>query len=255
MATSPNADVFYAMGIHRAPASASVPEFERLMESIVDEAMQLPLVQEKLLKVDMIFQTDKGDEHTPAFGLGTRTPAIILVIATQTLENIRELMALPEVRKLFQKGKDFGNQSSTFIYTKVPKIDRPAPDNGVDMVFVYDGPLELTTGQNHMREFDEFMSGFVQLPAIQRNFVRLEMWQSMDIIDQEARDFGYSTESRPTLYYAKLKDLDAAKEMMSDPATQGYFASAADGRQQFDPKKYGYAFVANVVTKLDNTNK
>ncbi|KAK7046194.1 hypothetical protein R3P38DRAFT_3420716 [Favolaschia claudopus] len=213
-------DVFYALGIHRAPAFASVPEFERLMESIVDDCVNLlPVVQENCLK---------------------------------TPENIGKVLASPELRKKFQKGKDFGNQSSFFAYSKVRKIDCPAPDNGLQMVFVYDPPLELETSPNHIREFDDFMRGFMLLPTIQKHFARLEMWQSTDILDQDVRDFGYSTESRPALYCATLKDLDAAKQMMSDPATQRYFAGAAEGRQQLDLKKCGYWFIANVVTKLDS---
>ncbi|KAK7000522.1 hypothetical protein R3P38DRAFT_1835348 [Favolaschia claudopus] len=255
MATSPNADVFYALGIHRAPASASIPEFERLMESIADEIKLLPVCQENFLKMDTMFQTDKADEHTPALGMGPRPLAMFFVCEAETLENFQKVLASPQVRHALQKGTDFGNQSSIFTYSKVPKIDRTAPDSGVQMMFVYDAPLELATSENHIGEFDEFISGFVQLPGIQKNFARLEMWQSMENLDQDVRNFGYSTESRPTLYCATLKDLDAAKEMLSDPATQRYFASAADGRQEFDPKKYSYGFVANVVTKLDNTKK
>ncbi|KAK6984785.1 hypothetical protein R3P38DRAFT_3451451 [Favolaschia claudopus] len=238
-------DVFYALGIHRAPASACIPEFERLMESIVDECVNLlPLVKQNYLKVDMIFQ----DENTPALEIGPRSPAVFVVIQALTPENVRKVLASPELRKIFQKGKDFGNQSSFFAYSKVliDQIDPPAPDNGIQMVFVYDGPLD----ENHMREFDDFMRGFVLLPGIQESVARLEMWQSTNILDEDVQDFGYSTESQPMLYCATLKDssVDAVKQMMSDPDTQRYFA---EGRQQLDLKKYGYWFVANVVTKLD----
>ncbi|KAK7023345.1 hypothetical protein R3P38DRAFT_3195445 [Favolaschia claudopus] len=255
MSSSLNMDIFHSLFIHKAPASASILHFEQTVEALIDELVLLPVAQENLMKVEMIFQTDKGDNHTPAFGLGSRPPTVFVVVRTQTVEQLGIVLAAQEVRKLAQKYKDLGIQSAGFSMNVVPKIDRPAPDNGLHMVFVYDDPPELVASQNHLREFEETMRGFALLPAIQKNFARFEMWQSTDIVDRDVRDVGYSTQNRPTLYYATAKDIEAAKEMMSDTHTQRYFASAAEGSEQFDPKKYGYAFVANVVTKLDHTKK
>ncbi|KAK6981096.1 hypothetical protein R3P38DRAFT_3464514 [Favolaschia claudopus] len=247
--------VCYALGIHRAPASASIPEFARLMDGLIDELNALPVVQENYLTVDMILPTDKADKYIPALGLAPRPPVVVFPVKAKTPEHIHKVLASPEARKVFQKGTDFGNQSSIFAYKIVAKIDRPAPNNGVQLVFIYDAPLELATSENHIREFNEFIDGFVLLPGVQKNSDRLELWQPTDILDQHVQDFGYSTERRPTICITTFKDLDTAKQMLADPATQRYFAGAAEDRQQFDSQKYGYAFVANVVTKHDNTNK
>ena len=74
-----------------------------------------------------------------------------------------QVLAAPEVRKVFDTGKEWGlhNFSSGFAATVVPKIDNPAPKDSKHLICVYNVPPSLSSAQ-HDDKWVEFMEEFVE---------------------------------------------------------------------------------------------
>ncbi|KAK6987665.1 hypothetical protein R3P38DRAFT_3332491 [Favolaschia claudopus] len=230
--------LFHALFMHKVPDSMSTDDFERKLEGLIDELVTLPVVQQNLVKLNMILQNDKADEGRAAFGFPPREHAVYITAQSKVLASL-------EVRKVFDKAKDFelhsftfGSSSSLSIY-----IDSPMPKNGVHLFCVYNLPFELSVTGEHNRSWDSFIDNFVRLPVVQDNFSKFEIWHYNDSLDDSVRDFGY-TKGRTILCHDVY-------ELMTDPVAHELVLNSGDGGKQFDLKTHGYLFSARVVTKLD----
>jgi hypothetical protein len=80
-----------------------------------------------------------------------------------------------EVQKLVENGKEFGLHSNSYGFSAdvVAKLDNPSPQDAVHMIFVYNVPPHISTAQ-HDKKFDEYRNNYAAIPAVRKNFVRLE---------------------------------------------------------------------------------
>ncbi|KAJ6578065.1 hypothetical protein B0H19DRAFT_1253350 [Mycena capillaripes] len=244
-------DAFRAMIMHKVPPHLSPKEFEAKMEALIDEAVLLPPVQKNLLKVEIIFQTDVGDEHVTKFGFPLRDPVVFVTLQSETVEHLVEVLEDAEVQKIFEKGKEFGLHSGSYGFSAnvVAKIDRPAPPNAAHLICVYNVPPHVST-KEHDQDFEGWIDNFLNVPGVQKAFVRFEMWQHNRILDDHIRAFGYSAAGPAFVHHAQVESLDGALEMLQDIEAHQFVLNAG---QDFALLTDGYVFTGHVVTKIDRS--
>ncbi|KAK6978244.1 hypothetical protein R3P38DRAFT_500566 [Favolaschia claudopus] len=240
--------------MHKVPDSMSTDDFERKLEALIDEMVILPVVQENLFKLEMILQNDKVDDGCAAFGLPPREQAVFVIAQSKSIDQLRAVLAAPEVRKVYDKGKEFGLHSSTFgsaaslsIY-----IDSPMPKNAMHLFCVYNVPFELSVSEAHGRSWDVLIDNFVGLPVVQENFSKFEIWHHNDKLDDSVRDFGY-TQGRMILCHDVYETEERMAKLMTDPVAQELILNSGDGGKQLDLKTHCYVFSGKVVTKVDKS--
>ncbi|KAJ7452277.1 hypothetical protein FB451DRAFT_1565981 [Mycena latifolia] len=255
MSSSARQDRFHAMIIHKIPPHLSKHEFEAKLEGLIDETLQLPLVQNNLLKVQVIFQEDFMDEHVKAFGFPPREPIVLVAIHCETMDNLLDLLDTAEVRGAFEKGKEFGLHTTGhgFSAEVVAKNDNPAPKDAVHLVCVYNIPPHIAT-QHHDQKYEDWIDkDFLSVPAVKKHFVRFEMWMHNHALDDHIRAFGYSASGPAVIHHAMLENMDSAVEMMTDPEAHQSVLGAGNDGEHFNLKRDGYVFMGRVVTKIDKS--
>ncbi|KAJ6459992.1 hypothetical protein C8R45DRAFT_1030240 [Mycena sanguinolenta] len=246
--------MFHAWIVHNEPPHFSKAEFEAKLEALVDQAVLLPIVQKNLVKFEMAFQKDVVDEHAGSFGFPPRNPVVFCILQSETPEQVFEVLAAPEVRKVFDMGKEWGlhDFSSGFAATVVPKIDNPAPKDGKHLICVYNVPPSLSSAQ-HDNKWVEFMDEFIEVVARRNHFVRFDMWSSNNLLDEHMRAFGYSAAGPTFINHGICDGEEAMFEVMQDPAAHKSVMDAGNDGEHFDLKVNAYVFNAHVVTKIDKT--
>jgi hypothetical protein len=64
MSSSAQKDHLHFMAMHKIPPHLSKTEFETKLEALLDEALQLPLVQQSLLKLELVRIRIPSHQHT-----------------------------------------------------------------------------------------------------------------------------------------------------------------------------------------------
>ncbi|KAF8209070.1 hypothetical protein K438DRAFT_2012390 [Mycena galopus ATCC 62051] len=243
--------MFHVFIVHKIPSHSSKDEFEAKVEALVDEALLLPVVKNNLVKCEMIFQNDMADEHVGAFGFPLREPLVFVTLHSETPDALFEVLAAPEVRKIFAKGREWGlhDCSSGFSATVATKVDGPTPPNSLHLICVYNVPPELSTDE-HNKKLEDFIDSFVEVLAVKKNWARFEMWQSNNLLEDHVQAFGYSASGPTFIHHARLENLDNALEMLKDPAAHKSVHESGNNGEHFDLKKNGYVFSGRVVTKI-----
>jgi hypothetical protein len=133
----------------------------------------------------------------------------------------------PEVRRLVEKGKEFGPPSGSYVFAAdvVAKYDNPAPrDGAAHMISVYNVPPHVSSRKfEHDLKIEEFIDTLLALPKVKKNVVRLEMvgigrpflfcgigqtliinniiqWKHNNMLDDHIRTLGYA-EARPVFIH------------------------------------------------------
>ncbi|KAJ7885812.1 hypothetical protein B0H13DRAFT_2343079 [Mycena leptocephala] len=257
MSSSAQKDHLHFMAMHKIPPHLSKTEFETKLEALLDEALQLPLVQQSLLKLELIFQDDVLDEVVKAFGFPPREPAVFIKVHCETVDHLLAFLGDPEVRGLIEKGKEVGPPSSSYVFAAdvLAKHDNPAPrDGAAHLICVYNVPPHVSSRKlEHDQKFEEFIDNYLAVPKVKKNVVRFEMWKHNTMLDDHIRALGYA-EARPVFFHhAITENRDRALEMMEDPEAQQFVMNAGNAGRDFDLKTDGYAFYGRVVTKIDKS--
>ncbi|KAJ7896581.1 hypothetical protein B0H13DRAFT_1885086 [Mycena leptocephala] len=264
MSSSAPKDHFHFMVMHKIPSHLSKTEFETKVEALADEALQLPLVQTNLLKLEIsstiphhpdivpltvrqIFQENTLDEHFKAFDVAPREHVVLVEVHC-------ELVGDPEVRRLVEKGKEFGPPSGSYVFAAdvVPKYDNPAPrDSAAHVISVYNVPPHVSSRKfEHDQKFEEFIDNFLAAPKVKKNVVRLEMWKHNNMLDDHIRALGYAEAGPVYIHHAIIENWDSALEIMEDLEAQQFFMNAGNAGRDFNLKTDCYGFHGRVVTKL-----
>ncbi|KAJ7677056.1 hypothetical protein DFH06DRAFT_617678 [Mycena polygramma] len=244
-------DRFHIVFIHEVPQHLSTEDFERKLEALVDCAVALPAFQDNLLKVEMLFQNDKLDAHVGAYGFGPRQEMVLVAMQSETAEHLFAVLSDPEVRSVFEKGKEFSlhGVSCGLAADILPKIDKPSPPGCTHFVCVYKAPTRVVSKQQHDHTMDEFLTALVALPGLEKNFVNFEVWRNNEALDDHIRAFGYSAAGTTFVLRADTESMDNALEILTDPEGQKMMETAESKGLAF--KTDGYLFHVDVVTKLE----
>ncbi|KAJ7289829.1 hypothetical protein C8J57DRAFT_1278491 [Mycena rebaudengoi] len=254
MSQSARKDNVHVMIMHKIPPHIARHEFEGKLEALIDEVALLPVVKKNVHKVEMFFQEDGVDEHVKAFGFPPREPVVFVAIHCETADHFLATMAAPEFLEAYQKRKELGLQtySSAFSAKVVAKIDNPAPQDAAHLVCVYNVPSHISS-LPHDQKFEDFIDDFLSVPAVRKNFVRFEMWQPNNMLDDHIRAFGYPEATPTFIHHARLENWDSVEEMMTDAAARQNVLDAGDDGKHFNLKTDGYVFHARLLTKIDNS--
>ncbi|KAJ6502760.1 hypothetical protein C8R47DRAFT_215099 [Mycena vitilis] len=200
---------------------------------------------------EQIFQNDKLDDHVGTYGFGPRQEMVLLAMQSETAEHLWTVLSDPEVRSIFEKGKEFGlhNVSCGLAADIVPKIDKPSPPGCTHFVCVYKAPSRVSEQRQHDQTMDEFFSALLALPGVERNFVNFEMWRNNDVFDDHIRAFGYSAAATAFVLRADTEHMDNALEILMDPEGQKMMETAES--KGLALKTDGYLFHVDVATKLE----
>ncbi|KAJ7443648.1 hypothetical protein B0H11DRAFT_2090916 [Mycena galericulata] len=233
MAATARKDRFCATGVHKVPPHLSKKDFENKIEALMDDVLALDLVRRKALKMEMIFQNDRLDEHVKLFDFPPRDPVVVIATETETVDDLVEVLADAEVQKLFKKAEEFGLQSGTFGFSAdaVPKINKNvSTQNPVHILGIYQVPPHLSR--------DEY----------EKNLVRYEVWQQNDAVgDRMHRDLGHPVSEPIFLVRAESETLDHVIEYLNDPQARKL---VQDAKQDFSFNTNACLFTADVVTKI-----
>jgi len=213
---------------------------------VIKHTTQIPLA------VRQIFQEDSLDEHVKGFGFPPREPVVFVEVHCETVDHLLALMQDAGVRKVAEKGHEFGLQSNGYAFAAdvIAKHDNPAPQDGAHLICVYNVPPHIST-QEHDQKFEDFIDNFLAVPAVKKNFVRFEMWQHNNMLDDDIRAFGYSASGPAFIHHAIVENWDSALEMMEDPEARQFVINAGNSGKDFNLKTDGYVFHGRVVTKID----
>ncbi|KAJ7690884.1 hypothetical protein B0H17DRAFT_1201453 [Mycena rosella] len=239
----------------------------------MDHVLALDLVRKKVLKMEMMFQNDRLDEHVKLFEFPPRDPVVVIVTETevrlaacvriaidpeissvlsQTIDDLVEVLLDAEVQKLFQKAEEFGLQSGTAAFSAdvVPKINRNvSTQNPVHILGIYKVPTHLSRDE-YGQKFHAFVEKYIALPAIQKNLVRYEVWQQNDAVGDRMQDLGHPVSEPTFLVRAESETLDHVIEYLNDPQARKLVQEA---KQDFGFNTNACLFTADVVTKIDKS--
>ncbi|KAK7022203.1 hypothetical protein R3P38DRAFT_3538886 [Favolaschia claudopus] len=258
MSLTQTKDGSHAIFLYKTPPALSLDQFERLIDGLMDQVVVLPVIQENLNKLDMIFQTNAVDNQAAAFGFPPRDQIVVAVGRSETFDQWSAVMQSPDVRALFNKGKAFGldncaSLSAIDVYSAqaVSSTTGVNTNNTYHLFFAYNVPPDLAASKTYDLDFNEFLEGFLKVPVVQKNVVDLKSWKYSSELDDSIGDFGYSR-CRTLLSCAVVENADNLMEIMNDPAAQQYVLDSSEGGgdQQFNLKKNGYMFTANFESKI-----
>ncbi|KAJ7908933.1 hypothetical protein B0H13DRAFT_2330924 [Mycena leptocephala] len=224
-------------------------EFEAKLEGIIDEVALLPVVQ-KLLKLEMVLTA-----HVDYYSRQNKylsEPVVLVMAQSETADQLIAAFGNPEVQKVFERGKEFGLHRGTcaFGVDVVPKIDSSVtPTGGIRVMGFYNVPPYVFSEQ-HFQKHHVFMDNAVALPAMQKNFRKLERWQYNNYLDDAIQGFGYPAAQPPIVYRAESESLDNAIKVLSDAELH---KSVQEGGKYFSLNTNSFAFSVDVVTKIDRS--
>ncbi|KAJ7436904.1 hypothetical protein B0H11DRAFT_2108983 [Mycena galericulata] len=250
MAAIARKDRFCAIGVHKVPPHLSQKVLENKIEALMDDVLALDLVRRKALKMEMMFQNDRLDEHVKLFDFPPRDPVVVIATETETVDDLVEVFADAEVQQLFKKVEEFGLQSGTsgFSADAVPKINKNvSTQNPVHILGIYQVPPHLSRDE-YGQKFQAFVEKYIALPAIQKNLVRYEVWQQNDAVgDRMHRDLGHPVSEPIFLVRAESETLDHVIEYLNDPQARKL---VQDAKQDFSFNTNACLFTADLVTKI-----
>ncbi|KAJ7205966.1 hypothetical protein GGX14DRAFT_397247 [Mycena pura] len=254
MVATARKDRLCAIGVHKIPPHLSKKDFENTFEALMDDVLALDLVRKKVLKMEMMFQNDRLDEHVKLFEFPPREPVVVIAIETENADDLVEVLADAEVQKLFQKTEDFGLQSATFAFSAdvAPKINRnvTSTQKPVRIVGIYKVPTHLSRDE-YGQKFHAFVEKYIALPAIQKNLVRYEVWQQNDAVgDRMMQNLAHPVSEPTFLVRAESETLDHVIEYLNDPQARKL---VQDAKQDFGFNTNACLFTADVVTKIDKS--
>ncbi|KAJ7265240.1 hypothetical protein C8J57DRAFT_1511799 [Mycena rebaudengoi] len=207
MSQSARKDNVHVMIMHKIPRTLRGMSSRGKLEALIDEVALLPVVKKNIAVDGQFFQEDGVDEHVKAFGFPPREPVVFVAIHCETADHFLEwTMAAPEFLEAYQNRKELGLQtySSAFSAKVVAKIDNPAPQDAAHLVCVYNVPPHISS-LPHDQKFEDFIDDFLSVPAVWKNFVRFEIWQPNNMLDDHIRAFGYPEATPTFIHHARLK--------------------------------------------------
>ncbi|KAJ7868460.1 hypothetical protein B0H13DRAFT_2281012 [Mycena leptocephala] len=115
-------DRFCVIGIHKVPADLSREEFVTKINAFLDKVCILPVLKEKMVKLEILSQNDVSDLHLKKKGLPTAQSTSILVAESKTVEDMLMLMGNPDLRHSAGQSGEPQKGVSVFSVDVISKI-------------------------------------------------------------------------------------------------------------------------------------
>ncbi|KAJ7713284.1 hypothetical protein B0H16DRAFT_1621554 [Mycena metata] len=171
-------DLFHAVAIHKIPPNLSKEECEGRVQGLMDDFVKLPVVQKRLVKLEMNFPPPE--------------PVVVIVGQSESKEHLRELLADAEVLEWFEGAREFHFQdnASAFAVEVVPKAEPPVSPTGFQYMGIYNVPRQVSPA-DYDEKFRDHMENVTRLPLFQQTPVKYELWLQNRDIDDQIRTLGH----------------------------------------------------------------
>ncbi|KAJ7784996.1 hypothetical protein DFH07DRAFT_786455 [Mycena maculata] len=244
-------DPFLALGIYRAPHGMSQQEFDARMESFLGAMGALSVVQESLLKLEMMSANNLFDEHIKRFGMPASAPhpTTVFKAVSETLEHMLQVYRDPQVRKLLEAAGEFSHPrgASFFSVDVLEKMKKSGGQDSIHVIGLFQPPLHLTKEQ-YARKFDALVDSIVAHPTIQQNLLGYTAWVPNNIMDTSLKDLGISAVEPPFIILLESENWDLMMEVARDVEVQKIIAG---GNEDFGFHSDSSSFAVDIVTKFE----
>ncbi|KAJ7018867.1 hypothetical protein C8F04DRAFT_1404654 [Mycena alexandri] len=173
---------FCAIGIHKGK-----------LEALMDKFLVLPSAQRNLSKMEILFQNKSIEDALQSAGFSPTEPHVVIVVESETLEHMTELLRDEEVQKLVENAKEFGFQKSASVWAAdLQPITGSVLGCRRRYIGIYTTPLHLSAAQFRTEFQSDWVEKWTALPAVESNKVNLELWQQNTAVDEHMHNLGLS---------------------------------------------------------------
>ncbi|KAJ7913252.1 hypothetical protein B0H13DRAFT_1874072 [Mycena leptocephala] len=188
--SAPTHNPFCVIGIYRAPDHSSREEFEKNMAKLGHDVKLLPVAQNNMLKLNLIYQNDKVSESIQGMGLPDAPTTVLVTGESETAEHLIEYIRDPTIAKLIADAEPWlHGKACAFSADVVTKIDRlqGARKETCHGIFIFKVPSHMEVGDYHGK-VESMVDKFVALPVAQQHMVKHTIWFQNDIIAPALED-------------------------------------------------------------------
>ncbi|KAJ7868357.1 hypothetical protein B0H14DRAFT_2729923, partial [Mycena olivaceomarginata] len=188
--SAPKHNPFCVIGIYRAPDHSSREEFEKNMAKLMHDIKLLPVAQNNMLKLNVIYQNDKLS--FTEMGLPEAPTTVLVTGESETAEHLIESSGFfrdPSIAELIAKAEPFlHGKACAFSADVVTKIDRLQGTRRETChgIFIFKVPSHMEVGDYHGR-VESLVDKLAELPVSQEHMVKYTIWFQNDIVAPELR--------------------------------------------------------------------
>ncbi|KAF7358382.1 hypothetical protein MVEN_00888300 [Mycena venus] len=184
--------------VHRALPHVSKMELDASMSALFDALAFHPVAQQKLLKLDLILQTDTMIKHVENLGLPVAHPTAVIIVECETLEHYIEVLKHPDIAKLLSEAEarfGFKSGASLFSADLVLRVDHEAPEGGsprwaaMSIMKVPEDIHPKGHNDNLLPLFDDF----VKMPLNEQHLRKHAIWIPNDYMNAHLSELGFPT--------------------------------------------------------------
>ncbi|KAF7354108.1 hypothetical protein MVEN_01098200 [Mycena venus] len=253
MPSSQRKDILQVISIHKVPSHLSKEDFEAKYVALLDEFLLMPQFERNLLKLEIMFQNDRFDEHLGSYGVPPREPVLVATAELESFDNLLAILSDTEVQQKIKHAEDFGLQSgaSAFSIDVESKIERDSPlsvGDRVHIMAIYKVPGGMSTEQ-YGKGHGTFLEDYAAIPAVQNNLVKLEKWTQNNALDEHLHMVGYSRPEPTFIIHGELETWKNVVEFQDAESRK----VALTANENFGLYTQACVFTADVVTKLDKS--
>ncbi|KAJ7438766.1 hypothetical protein FB451DRAFT_1570159 [Mycena latifolia] len=243
------------IGIHKAPPNLSRTEFEAKVNALGDAIAALPIAQENLFKLDIIFQNTLMDDGMKSVGLPTPAPTVVMSAEYKSLDHLAEMMQDPSMKELLAKADDFGfrKAANAFAADVITKVHTPEVTPGTNVICVYHCPPHLSADE-FAKKMEGVMDDIIALP-IRDCFSSYTLWVQNATVEKHLQELGYPAPEDLVVVRAEAENLDRMIEIFNHPEVGRVLT---DNIRDFgfhsdsDNPAESCCFSADVATKINN---
>ncbi|KAJ7304865.1 hypothetical protein DFH08DRAFT_902920 [Mycena albidolilacea] len=186
--SAPKYNPFCVIGIYRAPDHSSREEFEKNMAKLMHDVKLLPVAQNNMLKLNVIYQNDKLSFKE--WGLPEAPTTVLVTGESETAEHLVEYIRDPSIAELIAKAEPFlHGKACAFSADVVTKIDRLQGTRRETChgILIFKVPSHMEVGDYH-RKIESVVDKLVELPVAQEHMVKHTIWFQNDIVAPELQE-------------------------------------------------------------------
>ncbi|KAJ7766088.1 hypothetical protein B0H16DRAFT_1717318 [Mycena metata] len=243
------------IGIHKPPLNLSREEFERKASALGDAIAALPIAQNNLLKLDIIFQNTLMDEHMKGVGLSIAAPTVVMSAEYESLDHLQRARVLkdPALKKLLTESDDFGfrKHATAFAADVYSAVDAPDITAGLHVICVYSCPPQFSAdvfGQK-MKELMENIAS----QSIRDKLSHYSLWLQNDAVDKHLQALGYPAPKPLLVVRADSEHLDHMKEIFEHSDVSRLLKEGIRDlgfHRDSDNPTEAHCFSADIATKI-----
>ncbi|KAJ7628829.1 hypothetical protein FB45DRAFT_1028895 [Roridomyces roridus] len=251
MSSSYRKDRVHWISIHNKLPNVTVDDFKGRRELLVKEHINIPVVQENLVKLDFIISNNMLDDYIKAAGLPAPSPVILLSGECATRDHVVQITDDPGVQALVQQFPELrpGRNVSVLVADSKVLLDKEShisPSNRVHRFAMLEVP-EGVAPHDCEAKLDALSNRFTKLALVQKNVLRRTVLAtSVDNLDSAMRQLNVQLAKLPT--FIIQEEYETQSNMMELLNSAEYKQILVEIKKIFSTS----IFCADVITMLNN---